>query len=98
MVINSIGGIIKQMTFCLNSSLSRKGHGRQTMKETDSLIKTLGCDKDVNIEIFFFKFGFVRIIKLHVYNKKTGGGGGIKKQKYDLSSNEADLEGKKMMK
>lgn len=78
MVISSISGIIKQMSFCLNSSLSRKGHGRQTMKETDSLIKALGCDKDVNIEIFFLKFVFVRIIKLHVYNQKNGGGGKLK--------------------
>lgn len=41
---------------------------------------------------FFKKLGFLRLIKLHVYNKKKRK---IKKQKYDLSSNETDLEGEK---
>lgn len=42
---------------------------------------------------FFKKLGFLRLIKLHVYNKKKKRK--FKKQKYDLSSNETDLEGEK---
>lgn len=64
MVINSISEIIKEMSFCLKSTMGRKKHRRQ------NVIKASWCDKYVNIYIYtytytYIKIDFMRFIKLY---------------------------------